>query len=295
MFSSASVAGDLNKNEYSSISLDLIKLRRFNHPSNCLSMDISTELSKTTVSIINFVFINSESKAEIFLEDRLIALDRDNSYSRESYRGPSIELDDLKVNRYVKYSVDFDQQLFVEEDASIGCKNYPWGPHQNYNDCDETYMEKFISENYPPELRPIFMCKDETKATSTPAVLNDTDLRYQYFNGYTRNTCPLPCTRTSISASLINSAPYFDPSYPDMSFIELILPQKIMVTTTFYPNFSLVELLSSLGGSVGLWLGLGVLQLLHTLANLLPYFWSVVKRGVTAQDDLGRWQQCVSH
>ena len=42
-----------------------------------------------------------------------------------------------------------------------------------------------------------------------------------------------------------------------------------MVTYNYYPEFSLVEALASLGGSLGLWLGLGVLQLLQLLLTTL--------------------------
>ena len=44
---------------------------------------------------------------------------------------------------------------------------------------------------------------------------------------------------------------------------------KVMVTYNYYPEFSLVEALASLGGSLGLWLGLGVLQLLQLLLSTL--------------------------
>ena len=44
---------------------------------------------------------------------------------------------------------------------------------------------------------------------------------------------------------------------------------KVMVTYNYYPEFSLVEALASLGGSLGLWLGLGVLQLLQLLLTTL--------------------------
>ena len=270
---------DHDKNEVDQFtSTQFIKLQRFNYPYNCLTLDIPRDYRIDNQ--ITFSFTKSESSVEIFLEDRLSSLSRDNPYSRDSYRGPRFALPNLTDSQYAKYSVDFEQKVFVPEDASIGCKNYPWGPHHSYNDCDEAYMENFINENYPPGFRPFFMSKDETQATSTPVFLNDTE--YQYFNGYTRNDCPLPCTRTSISAaSMIDSI-----SYSNLSYIDLILPQTILVTTTFYPKFSLSELLASLGGSMGLWLGLGVLQLVQTMAGVVPAVENIQNRGLPAQNDL---------
>ena len=56
--------------------------------------------------------------------------------------------------------------------------------------------------------------------------------------------------------------------YEDGPAVELILSDKVMVTNNFYPKFSFVEVLASLGGSLGLWLGLGVLQLLQHLLTI---------------------------
>ena len=44
------------------------------------------------------------------------------------------------------------------------------------------------------------------------------------------------------------------------NIIELSFANKIQVTTTDFLPFHLSSLLSDLGGSMGLWLGLGVLQ-----------------------------------
>ena len=50
--------------------------------------------------------------------------------------------------------------------------------------------------------------------------------------------------------------------------VELLFSDSVMVTTFYFPVFYLTDLLSSLGGSLGLWLGLGILQLLQVVQTL---------------------------
>ena len=64
--------------------------------------------------------------------------------------------------------------------------------------------------------------------------------------------------------------------------IELMFSDKVVVTYNYYPELSLVEALASLGGSLGLWLGLGVLQLLQlTLAALISLIGSLTNKEIT--------------
>ena len=51
----------------------------------------------------------------------------------------------------------------------------------------------------------------------------------------------------------------------DQISVELLFSDRVMVTTFYYPLFYTTDLLSSLGGSLGLWLGLGILQLLQVV------------------------------
>ena len=46
-----------------------------------------------------------------------------------------------------------------------------------------------------------------------------------------------------------------------MTVFDFTLDQTVTVTEAFYPKFSLLDFLSKTGGAVGLWLGLGMVQL----------------------------------
>ena len=60
-----------------------------------------------------------------------------------------------------------------------------------------------------------------------------------------------------------------------MSTFDFTLDQTITITEAFFPKFDLLAFLSKTGGAVGLWLGLGMVQL--------------VKYGVTGAQMLKRY------
>ena len=70
------------------------------------------------------------------------------------------------------------------------------------------------------------------------------------------SACPLPCTTIYTSTRLVAKTNKFQ----NRSKIELTFSNTMKVTTTDFLPFHLSTLLSDLGGSMGLWLGLGVLQ-----------------------------------
>lgn len=51
------------------------------------------------------------------------------------------------------------------------------------------------------------------------------------------------------------------PFYNNLTTFSIQIDQTVSVTEYYYPDFSIVDFLANLGGSLGLWLGLGVLQM----------------------------------
>jgi hypothetical protein len=56
-----------------------------------------------------------------------------------------------------------------------------------------------------------------------------------------------------------------------LSTLLLTLSSKVLVTRTDFPEFRLASFLSEVGGSMGLWLGLGMVQALELVINSLLY------------------------
>ena len=51
--------------------------------------------------------------------------------------------------------------------------------------------------------------------------------------------------------------------------IDVTLNQKVVVTKSFYPTAEYANLLPIIGGALGLWLGIGVVQLFKFSVNFL--------------------------
>ena len=58
---------------------------------------------------------------------------------------------------------------------------------------------------------------------------------------------------------------------PRRSTLDITFKQSVTVTEYFYPQFSFSDFLSSMGGALGLWLGLGVLQLTTNIVTLATW------------------------
>ena len=54
--------------------------------------------------------------------------------------------------------------------------------------------------------------------------------------------------------------------------MDLTFYQTITVTESYYPTFSFTKFFAELGGSIGLWLGMGLLQIGIYLVDLIANF-----------------------
>ena len=185
-----------------------------------------------------------------------------------SYSGPTISLANMSSGERKDFIVSVSQQLFVEEDESKACRNYPNNQFTTFSDCDELFVRTSLSSLAPPDFLPIWATENTTEVTklvagqmSGLALLTVDKLR----EGSRQSSCPASCTSTTISARHILTGDTFS----DHSAVIFTFSDVVMVTHTGFPAFSLAQELATLGGSMGLWLGLGVLQVLEILVRLL--------------------------
>ena len=77
--------------------------------------------------------------------------------------------------------------------------------------------------------------------------------------------CPLPCTSTEITC--VNLDEKFVAE--NNSRIDITFSDSVSFMMNDFPKFNFAVFLSTLGGSMGLWLGLGVLQSIDIMVNLV--------------------------
>jgi hypothetical protein len=158
------------------------------------------------------------------------------------------------------YAVQIKKNVYMEEDLSKNCKNYPTPEFRSYNDCVDQKINDTLSCALPG-LVPIWLTDDPSKVTTN--ILSTDPAVGNMFSGLRKSNCPLPCTTFHIETKFTTEfADYFNG-------IEIEIFQKVQVVTTDFVTPPISSFLSVVGGSMGLWLGLGVLQVVEMIVNLI--------------------------
>ena len=200
-----SITVDFETGEGFNIPLKHVTLKRVNYPHNCYTLDLTSVNHKRDESMktlyIEFMSGNLE-KVQIGLQGITLASNReifDNSFHT---KGDKISVTPGRIN---KYAVEISKNVYLEEDKSKKCRDYPNSKYASYMECDDRFM-KDICERV--KLAPIWLLDDISQAT-TNAVLNgsgrckglalgyffdssDAQRCFSKFDGY--DTCKQPCT-----------------------------------------------------------------------------------------------------
>ena len=236
-----------------------VRLRKPNRPNNCLSLNISesTDIKKEGILQV-FFFFNpvNEYNADILLEDKDRYCDRAIKSNRLALFGQQLKHHKLTKNESMQYIVRMKQTIFNENDSSKKCINYPTEKYENYNHCDESFMRNTFNEFYPPHFTPVWATDNTTLVTTSMLVTNNSYV--DLADGTQLSDCPVPCRSTTFISSLIAT----EASSSNQSSIEITFEETVTVAVTDFAQFTLADFLATVGGSAGLWLGLGALQTL---------------------------------
>ena len=88
--------------------------------------------------------------------------------------------------------------------------------------------------------------------------------------GFDYSDCLTPCLTTKVCMNdsfecfivfQAHSSLLGEETNSKYSVIEIAVDQRVATTEYYFPQFNLVDFFASLGGSLGLWLGVGIMQI----------------------------------
>ena len=243
-----------------------VKLVRPSHPTNCLTLDLTQirDLDLTDISQIKFSFKNiPKYQVEVKMEDRLYSVSRAYKYNKFRNLGSRMDLPKSSKNMIRYYVVKFNQKKLTENDPGKKCKNYIT---TSFNDCDDQFIKDVLKRKAPAGFMPVW-ATDNLASVTTSMVADICDPCPTYsdlISGIAESSCPPPCTSTEITSIFLDEKC----ESVNYSRIDITISDSVSFTVTDFPSFNPALFLSVFGGSMGMWLGLGVAQTIEMVLNL---------------------------
>ena len=151
--------------DWTSFSSDQIYLAVPNYPHNCYTLDISDHTKGKLIQTIYFYFRSpNRETVQILVEGKGIVTRRDVYDNMLLASGDAIE---TRPGSLTKYVLKINQKVYVEEDKSKNCRNYPNEDFENYAACDDHYMKSLCDE---ARLSPIWLADDLNDVTVQASV-----------------------------------------------------------------------------------------------------------------------------
>ena len=161
------------------------------------------------------------------------------------------------------YVVEVFEEKFVKEDLTKNCIDYPTETYQDYDDCDLQFGLSKLAHDVGPNFRPLWASDNMSMVTTKPILLTTLSAAFtthwNLASGILLSDCKLPCTTVKTKSG------YYGSTKTSNNGVSMIFKKDIQVTTTNFVFFDPVKFLCDIGGMLGLWLGLGAVQIGETL------------------------------
>ena len=116
---------------------------------------------------ISFYFEKEPNfEVEIVLEDSMKSLNRANKFMKMANSGSRIELS-LGGYIYSYYVAEFEQNVFVKDEAIEDCENYPTKEFHSFGQCDADWVERVFENDFPADFMPVWATDDHEKVTTS--------------------------------------------------------------------------------------------------------------------------------
>ena len=236
------------------------------YPENILNIPLNRleSIQKSQMMAVGFENMEKHGveKVKFRLLDRSLVTRRPLVSLGQFYEDLIVIESQSKYHEY-HYNVVLEQTRFLEDDDSKNCINFPTTEFEDYQSCDDSFQKEYLQRRTP--YKPFWAFGELSNEEPNRLFLPFTHMpATRLYIGATRSPCPLPCTTTVAKTRL-----RFDRvSEEKFNWIVFYLPEEVRVTETLNKDTSIGQILSDIGGTLGLWLGLGILQLFQSFAAL---------------------------
>ena len=201
--------------------VDRVFLEKINHVSECHILNLTNidKGEKKGMKWINIrlskeVMEQNNLTVELKLQGKSLATSREIAEHGFFSKGSPLKIDYL-TPKLLKYIVRMEKDVFVEEDPSKGCRNYPNSDFSSYKECDSKYLRDRVMElSSDLNLTPPWFTEDLNTVSVQPMLVPKELLgtyTRQYvvlhhifpaelsglISGVQPSDCPLPCATVS--------------------------------------------------------------------------------------------------
>ena len=180
--------------------VDNVTLDKINWVYECQTLNLSNVADLNSMESIKVYFkpaddiiLRNNISVELRVRGKTLKSQRDIPEHRLYASGDDLKL--TKLNQFSSYIMKIKENVFVEEDKTKNCRNYPNLDFESYNDCDFQYMRSKVKEMM---LMPPWLTDDLDNVTIQPVKFTS-HISYQLgrlFMGLETSDCLLPCTKS---------------------------------------------------------------------------------------------------
>jgi hypothetical protein len=180
---------------------DIHKINALTKESRAYFTKYCFSLHSKMIPFSNIVIIpHSESEVkeiEVQLEDKNMATRRQILVNNMNNQGPLMTYQNSSKVLNL-YTVELFEEVFMKDDLTKNCTEYPNDQYGSYSDCDLHYGLTRLAQEVGPGFLPLWASTNLSRVTGWPVYLDwaRSPLHVNLANGFQLSDCRLPCRIT---------------------------------------------------------------------------------------------------